>query len=77
MSQLISALKSNGVHPTGVETEKKVEYSMTHSKTPSVGVLLLYTYVQYIRTYISTRIHSVLGCVCIWCAWVCLSSVLG
>ena len=43
MSQLISALKSNGVHPTGVETEKKVEYSMTHSKTPSVGVHLLYT----------------------------------
>ena len=43
VSQLISALKSNGVHPTGVETEKKVEYSMTHSKTSSVSVHLLYT----------------------------------
>ena len=43
MSPLISALKSNGVHPTGVDTEKKVEYSMKHSKTPSVSAHLLYT----------------------------------
>ena len=48
MSQLISALKSNGVHPTGVETEKKVGYSMTHSKTPSVSAHLLYTVRMYL-----------------------------
>ena len=64
MSQLISALKSNGVHPTGVETEKKVEYSMTHSKTPSVGVHLLYTSYTYLL-YLGVYVSGVLGCVCL------------
>ena len=65
VSQLISALKSNGVHPTGVETEKKFNDAQQDS-------LRGCTFTVYI-IYVSI----VLGCVCIWCAWVCLSSTPG
>ena len=39
MSEIVSALKSNGMKPTGVDAEKKEEYSTIHGKSSTVSPL--------------------------------------
>ena len=37
MSEIVSALESNGIKPTGVDAEKKEEYSTMHGKSSTVN----------------------------------------